>query len=400
MRFAVLPAAVGFSLSTVGAGAAEITEAEFLSRLTDDHPASVVLTNELAVAEGDRRTPRTENIDLSFEREAPEDAPAQSTLKLSWRPPLDSRRGLANKAAEAGLAAAERQLVWKRLRLREQLRELYARWSLVVERRDLFADLTKRIQQLASRARARASTGEESGLNARRMELAAAEGQAAAAEAEVDVLRIHAELGAMFPGLDPTRRPVPPSLPSVSTSFDLSSRADLEAREHEAERAELAERLAGRYVEFPALVGGWTVFDEDDTQIEGPVLGVEWSIPLFDRRQGERARARREADIARARLELSRARAAAEFRAAKEVYKHLRIAAGEVLESTAGTEAVVQAATAEFQAGESTLTDLLETLRSVTDSRLAALAVHQEALAAHRRLEMSVGRPLTEGEPQ
>ena len=177
-------------------------------------------------------------------------------------------------------------------------------------------------------------------------------------------------------------------------------RPDLKARELDVQRADLLHRLNGRYVEFPALVGGWTVFDGHGTDVDGPVFGLEWSVPLFDRRQGERVRTSREVRVARARLERSRAEAAAELQAARDAYDHLRGVAREVAETTAGAEAVIEAATAEFQAGEATLTDLLETLRSVTDGRLAALELHQKTLAAHRRLEMSVGRPLSDGGPR
>ena len=390
-------AVTGVAFAARAAEANEISESAFLARLGEEHPAISVLGGELADAMGERRTPRTENPDFSFEREAPDGAPGQSTVKLSWRPPLDTRRGLANKVAEAGLAAAERRLEWERLQLREQLRELFARWSLAVQRRDLFADLTGRTLELAERARARAATGEDSGLSARRLALAAAESRSAMAGADAQLLRIDAELRTVFPDLESRIRPVRPSLPPAPSEITASDRPDLKAREVDVERADLARRLGGRYLEFPALIGGWTVFDEENAEVDGPVFGVEWTIPLFDRQQGERVRTSREANIARARLELMQAQAVAELSVAFEIYEQLRTAAVEVTETTVGAEAVIEAATAEFQAGEATLTDLLETLRSVTDSRLAALELYREALAAHRRLELCVGRPLTDG---
>ena len=51
------------------AGGSEITEAGFLSELTEQHPAVLALREEVAEAEGERRTPRTENPELGFERE-------------------------------------------------------------------------------------------------------------------------------------------------------------------------------------------------------------------------------------------------------------------------------------------------------------------------------------------
>ena len=342
--------------------------------------------------------PRTENLDLGFEREAPEGTAAQTTVTVSWRPPLDGRRGLSNRAAEAGLTAAGHRLADRRLRLRAHLRELYARWSFAEERRDLFRDLSERTDRLAARARARTETGEDSGLSARRLELAAAEARSAMAAADVELLGIGAELRTLFPDLGATTRPEPPPLPAAIATLDANDRPDLKAGEVDVEHADLRRRLSGRYVQFPALVGGWTVLDEEGLEgVEGPVLGVEWSLPLFDRRQGERARAERELQVAEARLRLVRSRADAELRAAQEAYAYLREAAEEVVAATAETERVIEAATAEFEVGEATLTDLLETMRSATDSRLAALDLQLDALAAHRALELAVGRALTEG---
>jgi hypothetical protein len=49
-------------------------------------------------------------------------------------------------------------------------------------------------------------------------------------------------------------------------------------------------------------------------------------------------------------------------------------------------EPAVEAATAAFRLGEMDLTGLLETLRSATAADLAALALHEAALAAGREL--------------
>jgi outer membrane protein TolC len=57
----------------------------------------------------------------------------------------------------------------------------------------------------------------------------------------------------------------------------------------------------------------------------------------------------------------------------------------------------MEAARASFAAGESSLTDLLDSLRAVRDARLGALDLLGDALAAHRDLEAALGRPLTDG---
>ena len=65
------------------------------------------------------------------------------------------------------------------------------------------------------------------------------------------------------------------------------------------------------------------------------------------------------------------------------------------METVAESERAVESATATFRLGESRLTDLLETLRSVLSARLAALDLYAAALEAHRTLELAAGRPLS-----
>ena len=63
-------------------------------------------------------------------------------------------------------------------------------------------------------------------------------------------------------------------------------------------------------------------------------------------------------------------------------------------------ERVLASAAAMFEAGESDVTDLLETLRGVLGGQIAALDSYGAALRAHRELEVAAGRPLplTEGD--
>ena len=163
------------------------------------------------------------------------------------------------------------------------------------------------------------------------------------------------------------------------------------------QQATFKQRLSGRFLEFPELMAGWTRVEVTPGTLDGPVFGVSWRVPLFDRNQGERALAAGNVTIAEARLELAMARARGELEAAYEVYAQLRTAAVEVTAITADAEGLIESATASFVVGENTLTDLLETLRSVLSSQIAALELHYNALEAHRHLEASAGRSLSSG---
>ena len=386
------------SALSMAADGAQLTEQGFLALVTERHPTVVTLTERLASAEGERRAATVMNPELGFDRETPDGAANQSIFWLRWQPPLDGRRGLRKNAAEAGLRAATIEFDWAKLQLRATLRDVYADWAQAAERRDLlFAHVTV-MKRLAERARLRADTGEESGLGARRLALAAAEVQSELARAEAALVRGEAKIQVVHPGLQPGVQPVRPTLPEVAPKVDWSDRPDVETRRFEVQQAKLKKRLSGRFFEFPELIAGWTRFDGAPGAVDGPVFGVSWSIPLFDQNQGESARATRNVAIAEARLELANARARAESEAAYGVYERLRAAATEITAVTADADGLVKSATASFQVGENTLTDLLETLRSVLSSQSAALETHYDALEAHRHLEVSAGRSLNSGD--
>lgn len=374
----------------------QITEAQFLAPITSEHPAVVSLTERLAKAEGERRAPRALNPEIGFDREAPGEA-NQSFLWLRWQPPLDGRRGLRKKAAEAGLQAAENDFEWASLQLRVGLRGVYAEWAYAAERRDLLAEHFTVIAQLADRAKTRADTGEESGVAARRLALAAAEVRSELARAEAALADVEAKIHTVQPALQTNARPVRPPLPPVLADTVSTQRPDVVAKRFELEQAQLEKRLSGRFLEFPELSAGWTRVELEPGTLDGPIFGVSWKLPLFDRNQGERVQAKQNVAIAESRLELANARAKAELETAYRAYAELRSAAVEVTDMTASADGLVEAVTAAFQAGENTLTDLLETLRSVLNGRMAALDLHHNALEAHRNLEGAVGKPLSLG---
>ena len=136
-----------------------LTESEFLAPLTEGHPAIVALTERLARAEGELRAATVLNPELGFDREAPDGATSQSVYWLSWQPPVDGRRGLRKRAAEAGMRAAASDFDWSKLQLRVALRAAYAQWALSIERRDILSEHVAKIRRLAERARVRSDTG-------------------------------------------------------------------------------------------------------------------------------------------------------------------------------------------------------------------------------------------------
>lgn len=387
--------AILLAVASLAEAQERVSEREYLRVLQADHPAVIALGERVGVARAERsRAGLLENPTATFEREAPGNA-EQTTWGLTWTPPFDGRRGAAVRSAHAGLKAAEAQLDYDRLALRSELRQAFAEWSLSSERTQLLESHFAHVRRLADQMASRATQGEESRLGARRLALAALEVEAEAARSAAAASRAREMAvslhGALMDGVIPER----PPLPEATDSLTASSRPDLLARRLEVEHAEWRLRHGKRFIQFPELAFGWQQIRDDNFDAEGPRLGVNWSLPLFDRQQPERIEASARLATARGRLQLATVRAGAELAASRTAYVRLRETALRGVATVVESERAVESATATFRLGESRLTDLLETLRSILSARLAALDLYASALEAHRRLELAAGRTLS-----
>ena len=382
------------TLATTAHAQGLVRESDYLSVLQDDHPGRISLMERVGLARAERtRAGLLANPTASYEREAP-GSTEQVTWQLAWTPPLDGRRGAAKRAADAGLRAATSQLEFDQLMLRSDMRQAFADWALSFERSQVVDVHLALVRRLAAQMSARATRGEESGLAARRLTLAALEVEAEAARTAAEAARARELAFALHRGLSAGARPERPALPGISDSLHIVGRPDLAARGYEVEQAEWQLRHGGRFLQFPELAFGWQQIRDDAFSDEGPVLSVNWPVPLFDRQQPEKTEASARLAAARGRLALATHRAEAELSAVRAAYERLRQTALQGMQTVAESEGALESATATFRLGESRLTDLLETLRSILSARLAALDLYAAALEAHRNLELAAGQPL------
>jgi outer membrane protein TolC len=383
---------------TPSAGAQGLTEAEFLSAFDEEGAAVRALQEGLARAEAARRRAGLlANPRVDFWREQPDANPRVTNWTLSWTPPLDGRFGLGKKSADAGLAAARERLTADKAGLRRELRAAFAAWSLAVERRDLLKGQLERVERLAEVERQRARTGEESGLSARRVTLAAAEIRSGLATAEAALARVEALARAWRPDLPVGSTPAALGLPDPPAAADPAGSPELRALGLEVEQARLETKRAGRFLAFPTLQLGWQRVEQGGAGQSGPILAAGWTIPLFDRDQPGRLEAARREAIARAREELARARVTAEVEGSALAFRGLSDATRDAARTSADADRVIAAATAAFRAGEASLTDLLDSVRAAIGARLGEIDLRGQALEAHRDLEAALGRPLGGG---
>jgi cobalt-zinc-cadmium efflux system outer membrane protein len=362
-----------------------LSESQFLEPLAGGHPAVVALTAALSEAEAEAISARAlANPELAASREAPGDL-EQTDIALSWQLPHPGRRRLAAAGADARVEAARARLEVERVRLRQTLREVFARWSIATARVARLARWSAELERLAERERERAAGGEASGLDARRLALAAGEARGRLARAEAERQEAFAAARVWRDDLAPEELPELP--PLTAPSAEMAGSADVAAARAELAAAAAERDLASQVLAMPTLVGGWQRQKTGGEVLSGPTLEIRWALPLFDRQAGQRAAARARLEAKGARLELVQREYLRQRDGALAAYAILSAAAIEArLAATAGA-AVVDAAAAAFQAGESTVTDLLDALRSATEAELAGLELHGEALAAYRRLE-------------
>jgi len=334
--------------------AQKLTEQQFLEDALASHPGIAAAEAEVDAASGIRRQAGVlDNPEITWEREDPDIAPRQDTWRLSWRLPF-----------------AEREAV-------------------------LQANLD-RTRRLAGWLRARAEEGEAAGVEAGRLDLEVEVLERESAAARAEALARRAAAAAWSSLITGEVQPDRPLLPPPPDTADVGDRPDLEALAHRAAEAVSRHQVQRRVLEPPEISVGWLEIRDGLQSFDGPVLGVAWPLPVFDRNQGDRQAAAAEVEKARSELEVARRRAVQHAQAALASYSDLYRSAAPTGVSAAEAD-VADAVLAAFVAGEASLTDVLDSLRVTVDVQMARLETLARALAAERELESAVGQPVLPG---
>lgn len=373
-----------------------LTEHRFLDDALTNHPDIAAAEAALAAATGHRQQAAVPaNPALSWEREDPDREARQDTWRLSWRLPLDGRRHRL-AGAEAAAAASRATLEETRFSARLQLRELFAAWYLARERERILEHSLAEGRRLAAWLQARTEQGEAAGVEARRLALEAEVLARRHAEAAAAAMARQAAVAAWSDLVQGGTRPEQPLLPAPPPTVDVAGRADLVALEHRVSEAEAAQRLHRRVLEPPEISVGWLELHDAGQTLTGPVLGITWPVPVLDRRRGARQAAAAEVERHRATRAAAHRRATQQAAAALAAYAELHRAVTDSSPQTPATE-VVEPVLAAFEAGEASLTDLLDTLRTTVEVELARLETLAAALQAERDLEAAIGRAVLPG---
>ena len=376
--------------------AQSLSEEEFFKTAIANHPAITAAEAAEAVAAGARRQAGiVENPVVSWEREQPDTAVREDTLKVDWRLPFDGRKHRV-AAGDAALAASKSDLESAQLGIRLEMRSLYAAWYIAAEREAVLETHLDRTKRLAQWLRARAEEGEAAGVEAQRLDLEVEvfERELVAVRAAASAERAAAAVWCDL--VTDTVRPQRPFLPVPPATAVVGDRPDLQARTHRVAEAEAVQRLHRRSLEPPEISFGWKTLGEEGLSFDGPVYGIAWPLPIFDRNQGNREVATAELSMAQSQLELETRLAEQRAQAALAAYNDL-YEISKLEEDGRERIDVALATFAAFEAGEASLTDVLDALRASVDVKMARLESLDQALAAERELEAAIGRPVLPG---
>jgi cobalt-zinc-cadmium efflux system outer membrane protein len=373
-----------------------LTEQQFLDDALASHPGVAVAETAVAAAAGARRQAGVfDNPELTWERESPSTASQQDTWRLSWRLPFDGRR-YRMAAADAAVVATRFELDATRLDIHLELRSLFASWYIAAERAAVLQASLDRTRRLADWLRARADAGEAAGVEARRLELEVEVLDRKAATAWAEARAQQAAAAAWSDLVAGDVVPARPLLPAPPASADIEDRPDLKALAQRVTEAEARYRQRRQVFEPPEISAGWLEIRDSQQSFNGPVFGFTWPLPVSDRNQGARQAAAAEVERARAELELVKRQAEQQADAALACYADLFEAAVNGQAGDKGAD-VADAMLAAFEAGEASLTDVVDTLRAIVDVEMARVASLARALAAERELEAAVGRSISRG---
>ena len=392
------------ALLTVSVPAASQTvlpEAEALARLSADSPRARAIRAGVDVARAEISVAgRWPNPRLAIDRESV--AGVSETLTTVLQPlPVTGRLALERAAASAAADATASRADDDIRRMRTDLRLAYAELAAAQQRERELTRAVERLTVLARIVARREAAGDAASFDTLRAEREVQEVTADGAVATGDRARAQVRLASFFaPGSDPSMLVAadPPSgrrdIPSLEALLEQAerSRGTIAALRKDRDAAQLAIQAADRRrLPEPEVVAGTKSSSLAGGDV-GSVIGLQATLPLFDRGRPERAVALARASQAEARLDAYRAVLRADIAAARSSAVERRRAA-EAYRASAAVNAgqIERIAEVSYEAGERGILELLDAYRTSAAARVRQGALDAAARDAEIELEFLSG---------
>ena len=342
------------------------------------NPVFAVSRDRLGMVGGDI-TERSVQISQTFDISGRRSLRVDAASKRLNSEKLDSRVRRLNSIAEVRRAFAETLH-------RTQIQSALGLWLIRIE------SASKVTAQLAR-------AGEVSGYDRRRIEREAQTTRARLSVAQADAARSREALAALTGKKpDEVMHLFGNLLPDTTPALDvlqarLRQRPDLESLLAQTEAFEREYQAAQRGWVPDLTVGiGQKTLEEPTRRGSGAIVGVSFTIPLFDRNQATQQRSFAKAQIVRAEHVLALSKADIELRSAWRLADELRNAVlayrHEVSSDSQNLSGIAEAA---YRSGEASLLELLDAYRTELDFSITELDLALRARLAQIDLETLSG---------
>jgi cobalt-zinc-cadmium efflux system outer membrane protein len=392
------------ALLTVSVPAASQTvlpEAEALARLSADSPRARAIRAGVDVARAEVSVAgRWPNPRLTVDRESV--AGVSETLTTVLQPlPVTGRRELERSAATAVADANASRADDEVRRLRADLRLAYAELAAAQVRERELSRSRARLVDLVGILERREAAGDVAGFDRLRAAQEVFDVDADLMIAASDVVHAQARLAGFFArGTEATAlvaAELPPGAPDLPPLEALIERAEqtrgrLLALRKDQEAAQWAIRAADRRrFPEPEVLAGTKSSNVGGGDV-GSVIGVQATLPIFDRSRPERAVAQARVSQAQAELDAFRVTLRTEVAAARvaaQVRRRVAESYRELALSNAGE--VERIARVSYDAGERGILELLDAYRTSSVARVRQAALDVSARTAEIELEFVSG---------
>ena len=379
----------------------QLTEAQALSRLSNESPRVQAVRTAVDVARADvLAAARWPNPRVTFNREAVAGV-TENMVMVAQLLPVAGRRRFEMNAASARVDAATNRADEAVRRMRADLRLAFTDlWAAQLREREL-ARSRDQLRELAGVLARRETAGEAAGFDRLRAEREVIDVEADRAAAATERAQAQGVLASFFPAalaIDPIEasRPEPSTaaLPSVDELMASAERVRgaFLALQRELDAASFLEEAAGRRrVPEPEVVGG-TKSSNAGTGDLGSIISVHVNVPLFDRGAPERAAAQARAAQVRAEGEALRLQVRTQIGAWRAAIAERRAIAGSYrTASAAAAEQVGRIAQVSYEAGEGSILELLDAYRTTSTARVRQAALDAAVREAEIELEFVSG---------
>jgi outer membrane protein, heavy metal efflux system len=371
------------------------TEREIVEFIVRDGPQARAIRTEAEVTRREQLARLAyPNPGFTYSREG---AGFTEFFQVEQTLPLFGTRAALTRAGVAATAVAEADRDARLWALQTEAASAVAALTAAQARLETAQAHTREVERLIEIIRTREREGEGSRFDRLRAEQELRDTRQLTTSAAVELASVRATVAGMLPGdltlsrITPIAQVAPaPASVDVLMTRAVSTRAELRALQHFAERADLEAEAARRArLPAPTLFGGLKRADQDSGRERGGVFGLSVSLPLFDTGGREAARwavERQGAEAERASIERE---VRSEITRASEALA-LRHAA--MLEDAEGAgDELMQIAEVAYREGEVGILELLDAVRAASRARIRTIELRLDARLAQIALERAVG---------